>query len=409
MEPFLGVVLGVVGVVVVGLVIWGLLRYLHARQFRQRGWVFERDPGEAAVFGLNRPPFGRGFGRRVREQVSGQVDGVPFVAVWYTSDTDRRDDFAVVVPLPQSLPGLVVGTPPVLPAGVRGAGVFAPAGLVAYADDAVWGSRALAAMGQPLGALAGRGSAALSVDGSHLIGLGCVRGADALAASVPLVAAAAAALAAPELAASGPPVPPEMSFTDRPDWIYRSRDDAMLDYVRAHRGGYGHEALDVVLGSDPELSFVALRHEWKTDRQVTHRNADGSTSTRTETDHHREDLCEFQLGFPFVDLSLNKSFDWGRGRVRFESDDFNRAFSVRCADGKFASDVFHPRQMEFVQRIRPGAFEIVGDRVYVDHDGRLETVESWWEFLNGFFGRVPEFVWKNLGVRPPALMLRWEG
>lgn len=45
--------------------------------------------------------------------------------------------------------------------------------------------------------------------------------------------------------------------------------------------------------------------------------------------------------------------------------------------------------------------------MYMSYNGQVATIEWWLEFARGFFGRVPEFVWKDLGTRPPQLMLRW--
>lgn len=405
-------ILVLIGLVVVGLIVWAVVRYLHERQFTERGWTFDRDPGPSPAYGLNRPPFGRGRGRRVREVVRGTVDGTPFTAIRYESDTDVVPGYAVLMPLPASMPPFVHGTYGWLPSDARGVPVPTVAGLDALADDPAWGQAAVAATADAVGALTARGRASVSVDGATLVGFGCDDSADALAAFVPLMGRVAAALDTPALrAVPGPPVPPEMSLTDRPTWTYRPRDDAMVDRVDAQRGGYDHEGHDVLfLPLGPaEIGFISLRHEWKTNRTVTETDSNGNTRTRTETDRHEERIFELLLGFPFVDLTVNKFWDWGRDRVRFESEDFNRDFAVRCHDGKFASDVFHPRQMEYLQQMRPGAFVIRGGRMYVDHDGSWESVDAWLSFAYGFFGRVPEFVWKNLGARPPALMLRWEG
>ncbi len=390
-----------------GAAIWGGLRIAHARQFTGRGWTFERNPGEQPVFGLNHPPFGRDLGRRVGEVVRGTVEGVAFTAVAYETDRERVTGYAVIVALPRSLPPLVVGSPDALPSRLAGAPVPAPAGRAAWASDPAWASVALPILAPTLAALTAERGAALSVDGAALVGLGCPRDADALAAFVPQLGRAAAALveATPGAAGgggfTGPPVPRELSFTDHPSWIYRARDDAKLAAVRATGGGFDHEAHDVVIAPDPELGAIALRHTWRTRRTVTETGPDGKMQTRTVVDDHEEHLCELVLGFPFVDLTVNTRGDWGRGRVRFESEDFNREFTVRCADGRFASAVFHPRQMEYLQRRRPAAFQVIGDRFEVEHDGDVATVEAWLSFARGFFGRVPGFVWKDLGVEPP--------
>ncbi|MEZ5191462.1 MAG: DUF3137 domain-containing protein [Nocardioides sp.] len=49
--------------------------------------------------------------------------------------------------------------------------------------------------------------------------------------------------------------------------------------------------------------------------------------------------------------------------IELESEDFNRAFTVTCSDRKFASDVLHPRMMEFLLAHTEASFR--SDRRYV--------------------------------------------
>lgn len=405
-DGIVSVVILVVVAVVLGLVGWQVYRVVRASQFEKLGWRYSRDPGEASVFGLNRPPFGLGRERRVRELVEGEVGGVPFRAMAYQSSAGRVPGFVVTVPLTRSLPPLVVGGPHALPEAALGESVPAPDGLAARADDPAWAEAALREAGS---ALAGWAGASISVDGRALVGLGCDDRPEAVTAFVGRLGRVAAALEGPALAGfTGPAVPPEMALVHHPDWVYRSRDASMLDHVRAQRGGHDHEAVDVMFLSSDEVGFIALTHRWKTRRTVTESGPNGTTTTRTVEDNHSEDIFEITLGFPFPTLSVNKAFDWGRGeRVHFESDDFNRDFAVRCADPRFASHVFHPRQMQYLQQARPPGFVLEDGRIRIDWDARVATIDWWLDFTRGFFGRVPGFVWKDLGVEPPRLMVRW--
>ena len=86
--------------------------------------------------------------------------------------------------------------------------------------------------------------------------------------------------------------------------------------------------------------------------------------------------------------------------IELESEDFNRAFTVTCPDRKFASDVLHPRMMEFLlqhrdlgwrfeQRLdagdrRSGRRDIAADRCHA----RASSTRS--------STRCPEFVWREL-------------
>jgi hypothetical protein len=81
---------------------------------------------------------------------------------------------------------------------------------------------------------------------------------------------------------------------------------------------------------------------------------------------------------------------------------FNDRFTVRTDDPKFASDVIHPRTMEFLMAEQPPSFRIAGDvmRFSVDkHDTQLIGFCA--DFAHEFFSRVPSFVWKELQIAPP--------
>jgi hypothetical protein len=100
---------------------------------------------------------------------------------------------------------------------------------------------------------------------------------------------------------------------------------------------------------------------------------------------------------------------WG-DRVRFESSDFDRAFKVRCQYPKFASDVFHPRQMEFMLRAQPLPFSIDSGRVRIGVGANDPAVMARTaEFLVAFFAGVPNFVWEDLGFKEPPISRELDG
>lgn len=410
-HPLLVLILVVGGVLVAAGIVWAVLRHLHAKQFTDRGWTYERDPFPAVAFGLNRPPFGQGYRRRVHELVTGEAaSGAPFQAFKYSSDADDAAGYVVTMPLPRALPAFVARRPGALPSGSRGTPVTAEEGFVALADDEGFGDAVLQFAGGPLRALVADRGVSVTIDGARVVASPCGDTDDAVAALVERLTPVAEALAASELGQwPAPFVPAGYAFTEHPHWTYIDRDDDMLTRVSHSASGYDHRALDIVLSGGEELALIAMRHEWKTQRTVTSTGANGQTSSRTVVDQHSEHIMEIVLPFPFVDLSVNKFWDWGSGRVRFESDDFNRQFAVRCNEPRFASNVFHPRMMGWLQQVEPPPFEVKSGRLYADHDGDFAALEWWMSFATAFFGRVPEFVWKNLGVRAPALMMRHEG
>mgnify|MGYP006867434955 FL=1 len=96
--------------------------------------------------------------------------------------------------------------------------------------------------------------------------------------------------------------------------------------------------------------------------------------------------------------------------MRFESSDFDRAFTVRCDYPKFASDVFHPRQMEFMLRAQPLPFSIDSGRVRIGVGANDPAVMARTaEILVAFFAGVPNFVWEDLGLKVPPISRELDG
>jgi len=147
------------------------------------------------------------------------------------------------------------------------------------------------------------------------------------------------------------------------------------------------------------LPFIYGVHHWET----TSVNTSGNTHT-TQTQHHREEVLEFHPQFRFIPFRL--SWDQGRGE-EFEWESFNRRFDVHSSDPRFSSDVIHPRQMEYLMRSPGYPFEYTprGTIKVSMPTISIGTITVAQDFLQGFFSRVPLFVWRRLGMsdRPPGL------
>jgi len=374
-EP--GVLLIVVLVVVaIGLGVWAWLHHRYVKSFESRGWTYLGNPPISIAHGLNVAPFGEGFERSVKKQVTGAApDGTPFSAFHYDSTSYRRAGFVLTMPLPHSMPLAIVprGQAPVATGDPDYASELASALAPARASD-------------------------LTVDHNRLVLLGVPDDAAALGTAVEALAAARSALlAGPAAGRRGPTPPPGLSFSSHPDWTYLDRDDSMLDLVDVTRTGSRHEAHDVIVSANANLPFIRLRHTW----QTTSTSTDSEGRTHTTTHNHTETVCEFRTGFPFIDLGVN----WGlMGRSqRFEWEAFNKAFRIESDSERLAHAVIHQRQMEYLTATRPPKFRI-------GHSGRIRlAVTSEWlpgdiegadAFLRGFFSRVPDHVWQELGAWP---------
>lgn len=81
--------------------------------------------------------------------------------------------------------------------------------------------------------------------------------------------------------------------------------------------------------------------------------------------------------------------------IEFESEEFNRAFNVKAADPKFASDVVDPRMMQWLLYAGPDfGYEIAGPFV-LSYTRRLRPheIERLLGCLKGFLEHIPRVVW----------------
>ena len=99
---------------------------------------------------------------------------------------------------------------------------------------------------------------------------------------------------------------------------------------------------------------------------------------------------------------LAKTF--GGQDIQFESEDFNRAWRVECADLKFAHDVVHPRLMERLLRgdARGTSLRIEGTDVLTWASGstRVEAIASRLALMAAVVDAVPRYVWQDHGYDP---------
>lgn len=399
----------VVGVAVVVLLAVGTVLLVRRRRYvsalRGRGWVFDSRPPLESVLDHHAPPFGLGFERSTDELVSGRTRiGVPFRVFEYTAREDGPsfDERIASLQLPLALPELF------LTGGAPRSGAALPAvevapGLTAAAADPAY-ARALLTSGMlaAVGSLASAGHAVdLSVDGPALVAIGAPKDPDQLDAYLELLAPVAAAVDPTALAAYAVTPPPAgFGFYGHPDWLLIGRDDTAIERHGLTTAGFGHTTEKLVRGFNDGLPIEAFVHRWKTTHTETSTDSEGQTQTRTVTDEHSEVVCAVELPFAFPRLSVNGG--WGGKRVRFESEEFNDAFTVRSENAKLASDVLHPRTMEMLMAAPPPGFVIDQTSMRFDvseHDTLLMGRCA--DFAHAFFGRVPSFVWHDLQIAPP--------
>ncbi|MFT4110276.1 hypothetical protein [Propionicimonas sp.] len=407
---WVGVVVAV-GALVAGVLLWRRRRYLA--RVKALGWSHDSRPTLGAVSDLHAPPFALGLSRSIDELVSGTTAGGVGFRVFeydYTGEGPRFSGRVAALELPFCLPdaficgegvdrvGIGVGGQELVQADDQGVRVIA--GDASYAADLL---AALGPAARTFGQAAGRID--LGVDGNHLVAAGAPKDPERLAGflagldPIAQVVAASGALRSRQVAAA-----PASAYYGHPDWAWVGVDDSVLDQYPVTSGGYGHRTEDVVRGLRDGIRMDAFTHHWKTDRTVTETDSEGHIHTRTETDLHSEPVCGFRLPFALPSISLNGGHVGPK--VRFESSDFNAAFTVRTSEAKFASDVTHPRMMEWLLATRPCGWTVQAQVVSFEvrqHD--LLVVDGCEATLRGWLGRIPRFVWQDLGVPAPAYLV----
>lgn len=405
MSDLLLVVLLVVGIAAVVGGIWLHRKHKYIKAIEARGWTWVESPDIGITVGLNVAPFGIGFSRKVDDQVIGRApSGTPFQAFRYTTDSFRSAGYIVTMKLPKSLPSVAAFHPDMPRDGVSGA-LVASTPLHVVARRPEFGQQFAAVLLPSLSSLRSSQQqplrADIGVDHNQLVMLHVPREAEDLALAVGWLERVQQTLTSSHaMAFEGAPPPRHLSFQDRDHWVYRPRDDTMLGHVTHSGGGFNHAALDIITSDNQGLPFIRLTHTWQT--QYTTTDSDGHTTTHTE--NHSEDIAEFRTTFPFREVSVNWGLFKGFGGnvVAFESAAFNQRFKVRCPVPRFASDVFHPRQLEYFLRTGGLGFRIEAHGGIRVEGGRWSPAEldRTSEFLHGFFARIPDFAWKELGVWP---------
>lgn len=407
MSSTIVIILIVIAVLVVGLIALLIIRrQRYVRALRGRGWTFESRPSLDWVLDHHAPPFGLGFVRKVDEAISGQTAaGVPFRVFEYTSSEGgpKFDDRVASMQLPLPLPDLFVSTDHAR-SGVELPQVEVDPRYQVRAADAGYAGTALSA--SVLDAIAAFGQAGhkvdLSIDGQQLVAVGTPKDPEQLQGYLEKLGAVARAFDPGALAPYRvTPPTPGFGFYGHPDWQLIGRDDTLIAKYDLTTAGFGHTTEKVIRGSNDGLPIEAFIHRWKTRRTETYTDSNGHTQTRTVTENHSEVVTAIMMPFSVPMLSVGGG--WGGKKVRFESEEFNDRFTVRTDNPKFASDVIHPRTMEFLMVAQPPGFRIAGDgmRFSVDkHDTQLIGFCA--DFAHEFFGRVPSFVWKNLQITPPT-------
>jgi hypothetical protein len=382
---------------------------LYLRELRDRGWAWNSRPQLEDFLNYQVPPFGLGVNRAVDDLVSGTTpDGRRFDSFEYRFDGANTYKRRVLsIELPAALPlAFVVGSEPRAGIEMGAPNLFEAVGggLTVIASSAEFASEVHGVVAGAIGTLPAGQVVDLSIDGDRLVYQPVDRNPGQLAVVVDALAPVAASLAGLAGAWAVPAPTPRYGFYGHPDWEYLGSDDSVLNLYPTTEGGFGHETEALIRGARDGIRMDSFVHNWKTTEIRTVADGQGGTRVETYTEEHSEAICGFLLPYTLPTLSVNGS--WGSERVRFESEDFNKAFTVRTDSAKYASDVIHPRTMEWLLATCGYGWSMTGPMALFEIGSMdIYAIDACEAILRGFLGRIPRFVWDDLGLPVPPFLV----
>lgn len=196
------------------------------------------------------------------------------------------------------------------------------------------------------------------------------------------------------------------SFAAAKGWTFSAADPYGLDERWGgppFGRGDSRAATNVITGAAPG-GYPLLAFDYK---YVEH--STDSKGNRTSTTY-RVVVCVLRVPCALPALHVGKESMLTRigsaigiADIEFESEDFNRAFRVKCDDQKFASDVLNPRAMEMLLAHGRGIeWRFEGADMLSWRTGKLDIADLLQrvDLMCRVIQSIPTFVWKDRGYDP---------
>jgi hypothetical protein len=195
-----------------------------------------------------------------------------------------------------------------------------------------------------------------------------------------------------------------MTFCVARGWRYVDEDLTVVGRYSGEPFGRGdrRRARNVIRGNECGRDFIAFDYSFQT-------HSTDSKGHRNTTTHH---FAIYAVTLPAYLPTLEVCPEGIFGKladavgltsdIDLESEDFNRAFKVRAADRKFATDVLSPRTMQYLLTAPSAAWRIQGDGMLRWKSGRLDPADIVvsTSVLDRVADGIPAFVWKDHQNQP---------
>lgn len=188
-------------------------------------------------------------------------------------------------------------------------------------------------------------------------------------------------------------------------WTYAAENNAVIGQFEGEpfdRGDH-QRAKNVVVGQFQNRPVIAFDYSYQTHST----DSEGHRQTTT----HEYNIISVGLPVPLPVLQVSRESLFSKvGRaigirdIEFENEEFNRTFNVHCKDRKFASDLLHPRMMQWLLDSKGPAWRIDRSNLLCWESGNVspEVIDQQLGYLSAIADQVPRFVWQDHGAGPPT-------
>ncbi len=188
-------------------------------------------------------------------------------------------------------------------------------------------------------------------------------------------------------------------------WTFAAQNDGIIGQFEGTPFDQGdhQRAKNVVVGQFQNRPIVAFDYSYQTHST--------DSEGRRQTTTHEYNIISVGLPVPLPNLHVSReSLFHKMGRaigirdIELESEEFNRTFNVHCKDRKFASDMLHPRLMQWLLDHEGPAWRIDRSNLLCWDSGKVspDVIDQQLGYLSTIADQVPRFVWQDHRATPPT-------
>lgn len=196
-----------------------------------------------------------------------------------------------------------------------------------------------------------------------------------------------------------------ISLANANGWAIDERDDRWCSAFEGAPFNIGHnrKAKNVMSGQHDGRPFVGFDYVYYT----TEWDTDSNGNRRKKEVAHWYSVLGLEIGASVPRLEVTPEGFFGRAvgkllnnDIELESEEFNRAFTVSSPDRKFASDMLHPRLMEYLLTVRTVAWRTSNGWLLTIENGRhsADEIMPRVQVLDRILDMVPNFVRQQHGM-----------